>query len=64
MLRSKTMAKKHKFIVRNELQQFWTGSGWSSEYPDALICDGTREAKDASVRAQFKAVRVYIELAD
>ena len=58
------MASKRKYIIRNEEQKFWTGYGWSAEYPDALICEGKQELKDASSRAQKKAVRIFPELID
>ena len=31
--------------------QFWTGYGWSSEYPDALIMVGIKAAKAAYKKA-------------
>lgn len=53
--------QKRQYLVRNELQQFWTGSGWSDEYPDAWLYDSKSEASKASAKALFKAVRVFVE---
>lgn len=39
---------REKFIIVKDSSRgtkFWNGSGWSSEYPDALQYDGIRAAK-------------------
>lgn len=54
---------KRQYLIRNELQQFWTGHGWSNEYPDAILFNSRYEAKRATIKALFSAVRVFVESA-
>jgi len=54
------MTKKQRYVIRNEIQKFWTGHGWSDEYPDALICEGFEELKEQESKAQRKAVRLQV----
>jgi hypothetical protein len=55
-----TDMKSKKYILRNQLGQFWTGYGWSSEYPDALIFT-RKELRAAEDKASLRAVRLIIE---
>lgn len=54
------MTKKKTYMIRNEIGKFWTGHGWSDEYPDGLICEGLRELKEQESKAQRKAVRLQL----
>ena len=53
--------QKRQFLITNEIGQFWTGSGWSDEYPDAELFSSKAEASRASIKALFKAVCVSVE---
>ena len=55
------MNHKQKYVIRNEIGQFWTGSRWSDEYPDAELYEKTRTANENAIKALFKAVRVSVE---
>mgnify|MGYP001569004518 CR=1 FL=1 len=55
---------KRRYLIKNEVGHFWTGYGWSAEYPDAALYDHKRDAQRDSFIALFKAVRVSVEVAD
>lgn len=52
---------RQTYVVINSRDQFWNGTGWSAEYPEAVIFECAAFAKKAMPKSgvEFTVIRDY-----
>ena len=51
-----------EYIIQNQVGEFWTGSNWANEYPEALVYTKEGKAIDAARKAYGKDVSTGVNV--